>query len=292
MANALKTAKNNRVRPLQKLCNWLTQDHGRWRLKIAAAIIAAGFLVMLIPLKYKVSCECELQPQSRRFAVAPYDGVLQDTFVKPGDVVQENQMLARMDDRELQWELSGLLADRDRAAKKRDTSLSEHDVPSAQMEQLEFDRLELKTRLLNHRMENLEIRSATDGIVLEGDLEGAKGAPVKIGEPLFEIAALDELRLEVAVPEEELTHVDTGMTVRVKLDGLGTKTVLGTIQRVRPRGEIRSNDNVFVAEVTLANADGTLRPGMNGRAKIISRRHTLAWILFHHAWERVLRFFV
>ncbi|MCZ6773228.1 MAG: hypothetical protein O7G83_14790, partial [Proteobacteria bacterium] len=55
-----------------------------------------------------------------------------------------------------------------------------------------------------------------------------------------------------------------------------------------PRSEIREHENVFIAEVKLDNSDLQLRPGMKGRAKIIGRRHLLAWNLFHKPCESLL----
>ena len=49
--------------------------------------------------------------------------------------------------------------------------------------------------------------------------------------------------------------------------------------RIHPRAELRDDENVFVAEVQLANADGSLRPGMRGTARVESERRPLGWIL-------------
>ena len=42
--------------------------------------------MMLVPVRYKVWCSCQVQPVVRRFVAAPYDGKLEKTFVEPGDV--------------------------------------------------------------------------------------------------------------------------------------------------------------------------------------------------------------
>jgi hypothetical protein len=59
----------------------------------------------------------------------------------------------------------------------------------------------------------------------------------------------------------------------------------GAVERIRPQGEIRDQRNVFVAEVSLQNAMGDLRPGMEGRAKITGPVRPLAWILLHRPYE-------
>jgi hypothetical protein len=287
LGSALQTVARARGGPLTRLARSLLKNRG-WRLKMLAAVVLVAAGLLAIPLPHKVSCDCRLEPPARRFAVAPYEGVLRESLVRPGDLVSKGQPLARMDDREIQWELSGLIADRDRAAKQRDTSLSQSDIPAAQMAQLEVERLKLKIRLLEHRRDNLEIHSTIEGVVLDGDLDDATGAPVEMGQPLFEIAPLDQLRLEVEVLEEDLPYVRAGLPVTVTLDGRPNETVDGEIIRIRPQAELREEKNVFVAEVLVENPDHQLRPGMRGRAKVIGQNRALGWILFHRTWERAV----
>jgi hypothetical protein len=104
---------------------------------------------------------------------------------------------------------------------------------------------------------------------------------------LYEIAPLDAMVAELAVPDEEISYVREGLPVTVRLDAHPGRALKGRIARVHPRAETRDTDNVFVAEMLLDNPDAGLRPGMKGRAKIRSDRRWLWWILFHEPWERV-----
>ena len=139
--------------------------------------------------------------------------------------------------------------------------------------------------MLDHRAENLEIKSPVDGIVVSGDLERAEGAPLTIGQTLFEIAPLEKMIVEVAVPDDEVSQVDEGQAIVVRLDAYPGDRWQAVVTKVQPRSEIREQDNVFVAEAALDNTDGRLRPGMRGRAKIVTPRRPLGWILFHKSWE-------
>jgi hypothetical protein len=285
--NALHLVQRARGGPLARLTRGFVANRG-WRIKMLAAISLVVAAILAVPASHKIGCDCVLQPSARRYVVAPYDGVLKESLVKPGELVTADQTLALMDDREIQWELSGLLADRDRAAKQRDASLSQRDIPAAQMAQFEVERLALKIQLARHRRDSLEILSSIDGVVIDGDLDDARGAPVKIGQPLFEIAPLDRLRLEVSVPEEDIPYVREGMPVIVTFDGDPYEAVEGQIDRIRPQTELRDEKNVFVAEILMENADRRLRPGMQGRAKVLGGRRMLGWILFHRAWEKAV----
>jgi hypothetical protein len=121
--------------------------------------------------------------------------------------------------------------------------------------------------------------------VLSGDQQRAEGAPLTIGQSLFEVAPLDNMVVELAVAESEITHIRQNMAVVIELDAFPRRKIDGAIVKINPRSETKEERNVFIAEVHIDNVDGTLRPGMNGRAKIRGDRHLLAWNLFHKPWQ-------
>ena len=108
-----------------------------------------------------------------------------------------------------------------------------------------------------------------------------------MGQALFEVAPLDSLRLEIAVPESDIAYVKVGQEISARIDGAPDGKITGTVERIQPRSEIRDDDNVFVAEVSIDNTDHKLLPGMRGRAKVITPRKAIGWIVFHKAWHRL-----
>jgi hypothetical protein len=254
-------------------------------------LVAVGLLAMMlcVPFPYRVKCDCELQPVTRRYVAAPYDAKLDKAFVGPGDVVVADDVLAQVDGREMRWELDGVLVDYDRARKKYDAALSKQTVSDAQLAKLEMDRLQLRRQLLEHCIQNLDIKSPVTGIVLSGDLERTEGAPLKIGQTLFAIAPLEKMVIELAVPESEVSHILRSDDVGVTLDAYPMKVWTGTVDKIHPRAQLLDNDSVFIAEVAIDNSDGQLRPGMKGRAKVIVRPHALGWNLFHQPWEAMIK---
>jgi multidrug resistance efflux pump len=243
--------------------------------------------LMAVPLPYRVACDCELQPVLRRFVAAPYAGVLERTLAKNGDIVTKDQLLARMDGRNLRIELSGLQAELAGAKKRRDLALAQGDIAKSQIARSEMDRFQSKIQLLEERTRNLEVCSPIDGIVVSGDLQKVEGAPLEMGQTLFEVAPLDQMISEIAIPEAEIQYVSSGQEVAIKLSAFPFKTWTGTIKRIHPRTEIVNDESVFVAEVALENEGIELKPGMQGSAKIQSGWAPLGWNLFHRPWETV-----
>lgn len=260
-----------------------------WRSVAGAGAALACIGALSWPLPYRVACECRVEPAVRRFVVAPHDGVLERVFAKPGEIVEEGQLLARMEDRALRLERPALEAELHQAAKKRDVALAKNDSSARQIAELEIRQFAAKLRLLDDRAEHLELPSPVKGVVASGDLERAEGATLEEGQSLFEIVLLDRMIVEIAVPDGEIAHIRASQTVDVRLDAYPGRGWSASLERVQPRAEIRDEQNVFIAEIELDNTDERLRPGMKGRAKVATDRRPLGWILFHKPWEYVVK---
>lgn len=252
---------------------------------LAVGVLAA--VAMVIPVPYSVNCDCELQPVIRRFVAAPFEGALEKAFVEVGDEVQADQLLARMDGKEVRWEQAGNAAEYERAAKERDAHLADQKFGEAQLAKLQMERLALTTKLLEHRNEHLEIRSPINGIVVSGELKRAEGVRLSMGQSLFEVAPLDQLIVEVEIPESELAHVATGAAATMRLEAFPGQQLDGTVKRICPRAELRRKQQVFVGEIALPNDAGQFRPGMRGRVSIPAGHAMLGWRLFHRAWQKL-----
>lgn len=145
-------------------------------------------------------------------------------------------------------------------------ALSTGDHSKSEFERLEVEHLRREVELLENRKSNLEIRSPIDGVVVTGDLERAEGAPLAVGDSLFEIASLETLIAEVAVPERDISFVTAQMPVTIIVDAIPGSRFHATVEKVHLRNEIRDYDSVFIAEAKLPNDTGQLRPGMNARS--------------------------
>ncbi len=280
----LKRAERSRLQRLVQTCTAFVKGRKIWA---AALVVAAIMGILCLPVSYKVKCRCDLRPVTRRYVAAPFDVTLAKSHVEPGDIVESDQLLAELDGRELRWELAGVVADHNRAAKERDSHLAKHEFGEAQLSKFEMERLELKIQLLNHRSDHLQVRSPIDGIVVAGDLKKAEGVPLSVGETLFEVAPLDRMIVEVAIPEEDIAYVSNGLDVRITLDAYPSKEWSGILEKIHPRAEVVDNEHVFIGEVFLENSYELLHPGMRGRAKINCPDRPLGWNLFHKPWEKL-----
>lgn len=270
---------------LRRCIAWAWKKEAGTRRRTIAVVTGLLLFAMLIPLPYRIKCDCTLQPVTRRYVPVPHDGVLNEVLVEPGDVVKAGQVLARMDGREIEWELAARRAEFTRAKKQHDASLAVANTSESQIARLEMERLDVQIQLLRDRIENLEIRSPIDGIVIGGDPKKRQGARLVQGENLFEAGPLEKMLVEVYVPDEEISQVAEAQRTVIRFDAFASRTFAGPIERISPSAEPRDQQNVFVAEVALDNANHLLRPGMSGRCRIRAGVHPLGWNLFHKAWH-------
>jgi hypothetical protein len=268
----------------RRVSSWQAGLRGR-NPRLITAIAVTLVMLSLIPVRYVVPADIELQAGERRFVAVPFDGPLQSSTVRPGDLVQAGDLLAEIDPRELEYELSGVNAELERALQEKKAQLVERNVAGSQMAGLDSQRLRSEADLLMLRRQNLEIRSPIAGVIVGGDLERSWGMPMTRGDALFEVAPLGVMQVDIAIPEQDIRHVRIGMDVDFFLDALPERALKGTVAWIHPRAELVENENVFIARMELVNPDLLFRPGMHGRARIRSDRHPLIWNYLHKPYH-------
>ncbi len=262
----------------QKQSSWPLQH------KVTATVAAVFLLLLFLPVPYRLTADAVIKPHVARFVVSRYDGLLLKTMVRPGDQVTKGQELARMDGREIEVETAELQAELDKANKLRDQATALGNTAAAQVARLDALRYEQQLIQLSQRRKHLILTSPVNGIVLSGDLQRAEGSPVSRGQTLFEVAPLEVMDVEITIDEETISQVSEDTEVRVRFAAYPEKFWQGSFTRIEPRAEIRNNKNVFIGLLQFDNPDNSLRPGMQGSAKILIGDKPLGWIIFHQPW--------
>ena len=121
--------------------------------------------------------------------------------------------------------------------------------------------------------------------MVSGDLSQSLGAPVEVGDVLFEVAPLHAYRVMLQVDEREIGDVRLGQSGNLVLSAMpGTK--LGfSVSKVTPVSVSEEGNNFFTVEAALDEATPRLRPGMEGFGKIRVDRRKLIWIWTHELFD-------
>ncbi len=78
-------------------------DNGRLRFGLAAAAVVLVAL-LFVPFEYRIGGNARVEGEIQRVLVAPVDGFLKQSLVRPGDVVKAGQVLAELAEQDLQLE--------------------------------------------------------------------------------------------------------------------------------------------------------------------------------------------
>ena len=248
--------------------------------KTIAIAIGSVIALLLLPVPYRPSRECQIEPEKRQFITSPVAGRISECFVRPGDRVSQGQLLANLDQEEVQRELASANADLERAMRKFSSALAIKSSGEIGIAKSEILKAETLIASLQDKLQRLEVRSASDGIVVTGDWHKSIGSPVTIGQDLFEIADLESMTAEVHLEASDLGEIHVGDHVSIRSDASGLSSFPGRISRIEPRAFVEGGSAYFIADVVIDDPDLKLRPGMEAQARIAAGWKSIGWLLF------------
>lgn len=191
-------------------------------------------------------------------------GQLLEVLVVEGQKVEKDQVLARIDD-------GGLLAQLAQAKSQlllAETVFNRQERLWSQNIGSEIQFLQAKTQFelaekavdaLSLQAEKSVVRAPFDGTVDQIFKEpGAIVAP-GMGSELFRVVNIDEVYVEVDVPETHITSIREGSKVRVNLSAIGEE-IDARIARVSK--VINPSNRSFTVEIPLDNHSGYIRPNL------------------------------
>ncbi len=262
--------------------------HVALKLASAAVIGTLAFLTFATGT-FRVSAGTIVEPIRKRAAVAAFDGYVNSAPARAGDVVEAGRLLGSLDDRDLQLERARWESELAQAMKQYRQALAERDAAQTEIEAAAIEESRAELDRIAERLTRVELRAPFDGVVVTGDLSQRLGAPVQRGDVLFEVAPLDAYRLILRVDESDVAHVREGQTGHVILSSLPEESFEFNITKITPISEAEEGQNTFRVEAELRSGGSTVRPGMEGVAKVEVDERRLVWIWTHELieWMRV-----
>jgi biotin carboxyl carrier protein len=257
------------------------------------AIGVCGFILFAVLAKGKYQAEAPfvIEPVGKQMIQAPFDGQLEEVFVEPGVRVEAGALLATMRTDDLQNQLSRSRAQLEEYKKMSAKAFAEGKYNESAQADANQHKVQEEIDIYERRMRNSKIISPVSGYVLRGDLKREAKKPVQTGDMLFEVAPLESLRAELAVPEDQIVDVaESGQTGELASKSFPGQRIAFTVERVNPVAEVVDNENVFKVRVVFdQEVPVWMRPGMEGVGKIDIDRRSYAWLWTHRLvnWVRM-----
>ncbi|MGH9368279.1 MAG: efflux RND transporter periplasmic adaptor subunit, partial [Thermoanaerobaculia bacterium] len=253
-------------------------------LAIAAALLAA---LLLVPWTHrKVRTDIRLRPALEARLEAPEDAVVAEVLAAEGDRVAAGQPVLRLESPAVLAEGLELAATRRRLEKQASRARGESRSADVYAAERRVDSVDSALASDAARRKLLLVRSPLAGTVLTPRLNDSIGRYVPAGAILAEVGDCRKLYADIDFSERRLDDVAPGAKVSAMLPGRPLRQAIGRVVSVSPATLAQPataspgadpaapplRPDRFVARVEFDNADGTLRPGMIGKARIFGPR--------------------
>jgi membrane fusion protein, multidrug efflux system len=86
------------------------------------------------------------------------------------------------------------------------------------------------------------------------------GQNLNEGDPIVSLQSIDPIFVNFSLPQQHLTQIRTGLTVRITFDALADRAIEGKITAINP--EVDAATRNIRVQATVANRQDLLRPGM------------------------------
>ncbi|MDJ0779663.1 MAG: HlyD family efflux transporter periplasmic adaptor subunit [Gammaproteobacteria bacterium] len=258
--------------------------------KLLALVIATMLtFASLADGQHRVTADAVLEGEVQRVVAAPIAGYLLSSAVRAGDIIEQGQVMATLNDSELKLEHARLRGSLQKARREYREAQSTRDLVQVRVIREQINQIDAEIELVRQQLSNITLTAPFDGVVIEGDLSQQLGAPVERGDVLFKIAPLQGYRIILKVDERQISHVEPGQPGLLALSSLSTRELPLLVERVTSVAKADSGANIFRVEASLPNAPKLLRPGMQGIGKIYAGERRLIWIWTHEVvdWMRL-----
>jgi RND family efflux transporter MFP subunit len=264
---------------LQKKKRFLAMEKRRRGLVIAGAV-AVGLFLIFCPLPMRVSGNATVASARTAQVQAGVDGVVKNVYIHEGDYVRQGAALAELEDWNYRAELVAAEAKYSEAMATMNRALAQNDGTLAGTERLKVDYFRAEMTRARERLDRATIRAPFDGVVTTPLVQNSAGRRLIHGDTFAEIMETSHVTVDVAVPEDDATLLQSGERASIKLESFPLHTFRGEVTVISPKSQVQSEQRVFMARMNLPNQDGTIRPGMQGHGKVSVGWHPAGYVLF------------
>ena len=257
----------------------------------APLVVAAAALVVLLAVPWysrTIRMEGVLEPVATAHLEAPEEGVVSEVLAREGDLLHQGQPILRLASPPVETARRTSEARLASAAGKAGQSRSAGAAGETFLAERHESAAAAGVASDAARSASLELRSPFEGRLLSARPDDLRGRWVPAGTPLVTIGETKRLSASFPVSERLLRDLAVGGNVLLQLKAKPFGTVRGNIVSIGSASQpaagpeapetLRSPEmpGRIVARAVFENADGSLRPGMSGLAKIRGPRVSLA----------------
>ncbi len=294
MGPVLQLIRQEQRSVITRLRDWFKSTFNRSNIpstpkgRMISAAVCLGLLgILFIPVPHNVSARASIEGSDKQVLVAPHAGYIKSAHARAGDSVTAGQVIASLEDRELSIEKDKWLGELGKLETSLARALTVRDRSELGLLQAKKAQVDAELALVDEKLNRSQLTAPFDGVLVSGDLNQALGAPVEVGQVLFELASMEEYRLVLEVDEHDVAGVKTNQHGVLRFSALpGNKHQIKT-SSILPVALTKDRKSVFSVEAQLGKMSDELRPGMRGVAKIRVGNKPLIWIWTHSLFDKI-----
>lgn len=276
---------------------------GRWHkikksVRSPALFLAAliGFLALasLIPVSQTILSPIEVVSTDVTYVKSPANGVIDEVFVEPGNLVGEGDPILFLDVAQLQSQLEIAQAEHNqlRVEYEQETIKSLSEATSRfRLAEIQAGLSEKVAQIafLSNQIADNRLYATRSGVVSMPEIEQLRGRPVSVGDTLLTIADPEKLEVELWLPLQTALPVSAGDAVTVFMNSNPVSPYTATVRYVTTQPQSRPDGSMGYRG--RADAVGPLPGrvlGQRGMGRITTGRETLFMKLLRQpiAWIR------
>ena len=277
------------------------EDYMAWKMTRAKWAGAMGVVLLLLipPVPSKVSTNLVLEPGKSAHIRAEVPGAIHQVFVRQGDAVQAGQVLATLENPEIEAEARAVTDELALASSNLRSAQGRSDLDQAAPASRERRRLLEEQTVTQKRLEGLTIRAPFAGVVTTQMVEQRAGEYLDAGDDFCTVVDRTTMKARILVRDWELEEIHQGAKAQIKVLPFPYQTYSGHVEQImpaatedRPAAEPLKLErmgqeltNYFAVVMAFPNTDGSLREGMTGTAKISWKSRPVAWQAGRGAWR-------
>ncbi|PID73332.1 MAG: hypothetical protein CSB33_04160 [Desulfobacterales bacterium] len=212
---------------------------GKWKRRLKSYWLWTLMLCLsFMPVQARVSAPFQVAADRPHYVFAPFDGVIEELMVRPGEQVRRGDMLYKYDTRVLEKQLEeaqrgGVASARAELARLEGAAYQDPEARARlPVQKLEVQRREAEAAFLQRQLDLSVVRTEADGVVVLDDPDALIGAFVQTGQMVLRVADPERTKLRVMVPVQDVGLIRSDSEMDIRLDSDPLKTHHAKVERI------------------------------------------------------------
>lgn len=191
-------------------------------------------------------------------------GTIEKIYVNEGDVVKKDQLLAILDNSDMENVYQVAHSKYQQAKDAYDRLKTVHDegglteIKWVEME-TGFEQARASLEIAQSNLDKCNLRAPVDGIIGKRNVEPGQST-IGLNLVHMELVELNTVYVKVSVPENEISRIKKGQKAEILVSALNNRQFEGTVNTISPVAERISR--TYTIKIAVSNPKLELKPGM------------------------------